>query len=256
MKNWILLTLGLTLCLLACRSSEVQFPEGTSLEVQKVLTKSFISAGGLQNFRNIDSVIYQKRTKLYLKDGSLESEVDQHHAYDLFPSVSGTITWEDSIGRHKIIYSDQEAYRSLNGRKIENSSASATQSFFSNYFVLFIPFKLLDTGTTLSYEGEKEMENGQSAQIIKAIYNPDEFDNHSTSDEWYFFVDKVNGKIVGNLVYHEPTYAFIENIRTTDEYPLRMNLYRKTWRTDKDLNKEYLRGEFWYTDYTFTKVTE
>jgi len=223
-------------------------------KVKQVLAKGLESAGGVNNYWSIDSISYKKRSVLYLPDGSIESDVNQLHKYKLQPEVSGTISWQDSTGNHQIIYSSKDAYQMLNQEKINDSGDAATKIFFSNYYVLFLPFKLMDPGATLFYEGVTTLENNVEADVIKATYNPDEYDNHSTSDEWYLYFDKADGRVLGNLVHHPPTFAFIENIRTTDQHPIRMNLYRKTWRTDKARSKEYLRGEFWYQDYNFTQV--
>ena len=113
----------------------------------------------------------------------------------------------------------------------------------------------MDQGVNLSYEGKTSIQ-GQSCDILKATYDPDTHDEHSTKDEWTFYVSEQSGYVLANLVYHPPTYAYIENIKTSDEYPLRMNLYRQTWRTDKDLNREYLRGEFWYSDYMMSSMAK
>ncbi len=224
------------------------------LMVKDVLQKGMSSAGGIENYLSIDSVVYRKRTVLYLEDGQIESELDQLHRYKLQPEVSGMITWKDSINSHGVYYSQHESYKTMNGVKIEDSSESAKQSFYSSYYVLFLPFKLMDAGVSLSHEGVTELGAGKKADVIKATYNPQEHGNHSTSDEWFFYFDKEDGRVLANLVHHPPTYAFIENTETTETFPLRMNLYRQTWRTDKDRNKKYLRGEFWYNDYKFTSI--
>lgn len=223
------------------------------LEVKRVLEKGFAASGGLDTYGNIDSIVFQKKTILYLQDGAIESEVIQEHRYSISPSLSGEITWQDSIGDHKLVFEDDQGQKYVNGKLLPTESEKAKKSFFSNYYVLLLPFKLLDEGTQLSYDGKKKLPGGGTADVIKATYDPGSNKNHSTSDDWYLFFDEKSGHVLGNLVYHAPTYAFIENKNTTDEHPLRMNLYRQTWRTDKELNKEYLRGEFWYSNYHFTK---
>lgn len=221
--------------------------------VKSILQKAFDSAGGLETYLDLDSVVFDKRTILYLSDGKIESEVQQHHKYGLQPSASGRISWTDSLGRHEVVHGPNGSYKSLNEEKIEDSSASAKSVFMSNYYVLFLPFKLLDPGTILSYEGVTSID-GHEVDIVKATYAPAVHENHSTSDDWYLFFSKSDGRVVANLVYHEPTYAFIENNEWTDKYPLRMNVYRQTWRTDFERNKEYLRGEFWYNNYRFKSL--
>ncbi len=238
----------------ACKQSSVidHLAHITDTEVKSQLMTACESAGGLDNYLSIDSITYDKRSVLYLPDGGVESEVRQHHAYKLSPELSGVITWSDSIGDHSIVYNQTAPYKTLNGEKILNSTKSARESFMSSYYVLFLPFKLIDPGVNLSYEGTTDIDD-KKADILKASYAPATHANHSTDDEWSFFINQADGSVLSNLVYHPPTYAYIENTEYTDDYPLRMNTYRQTWRTDKNRNKEYLRGEFWYSNYNFTK---
>ena len=241
-------------CLSSCKkSSAVDYLAHISdNEVKSKLSAACASAGGLENYMSIDSITYDKRSVLYLPDGGVESEVRQHHAYKVNPVLSGVITWSDSIGDHSIVYNQSAPYKTLNGEKIPNSAKSAKESFMSSYYVLFLPFKLIDPGVNLSYEGATDID-GIKADILKVSSTPEAHANHSKDDEWRFFINQTDGSVLSNLVYHPPTYAYIENTEYTDEYPLRMNTYRQTWRTDKNRNKEYLRGEFWYSNYHFTK---
>jgi hypothetical protein len=222
-------------------------------QIKELIKYTCEASGGIVTYQNLDSVHYTKKTILYLSDGSVESEVIQEHRYELHPHTSGSITWSDSLGDHKVYYSQEEAYKMKDGVRLPGSEASAKSTFMSSYYVLFIPYKLMDPGVNLTYEGLDQI-NDRSVHVLKATYDPKAHDNHSTSDDWYYFIDEEEGYISANLVYHAPTYAYIENIKTTDAHPLRMNEYRRTWRTDKKRNKEYLRGEFWYSDYRFTLI--
>lgn len=255
--SWFcILTITLGLIVTSCK---VESPDPLNhiddQEVKRVLNKAYESAGGFDTYANMDSIIFNKKTVLYLADGSIESSVDQRHAYSLHPTPSGTISWSDSIGDRTIRFGPKGAFKTLNGKQVPDSEKSATSSFFSNYYVLFLPFKFVDPGVTLSYEGTTTIDK-RKADIVKAVYAPEVYDNHSTSDEWWLFFDQEDGKVISNLVYHEPTYAYIENTESTEQYPLRMNLFRQTWRTDHDRNKEYLRGEFWYSNYKFTSILD
>ena len=220
-------------------------------DVQRVLSKAIDAHGGWEILNRIERLSFTKKTILYLQDDSIESAVEQRQEFQFYPELEGKITWQDSLGEHLIFYSENDSYVSLNGNKVPNSTDRARTTFFSNYFVLLLPFKFADPGTTLSYEGKLTLAPGKEVEVLKASYAPEKFENHSTSDVWYLHIDPETGFVVSNLVYHAPTYAYIQNLETTEEFPLRMNQYRQTWRTDKSLEKEYLRGEFWYTNYKF-----
>jgi hypothetical protein len=112
-----------------------------------------------------------------------------------------------------------------------------------------MPFKLLDPGTRIAHEGIDTLDNGRIVDVIKAIYDPGENENHSTQDVWWYYFDRENGSYLASMVYHEPTYAYIENNRITDEHEIRFNTYRESYRTDSLKNKQSLRGVFHYSDF-------
>jgi hypothetical protein len=146
-----------------------------------------------------------------------------------------------------------QANKTVNG--VIETSEAAYQSFMSAYYVLLMPFKLLDPGTHLSYIGESVL-NEQTAQILKATYDPSTKENHSTADEWYFFFEPTTGRYIASAVYHAPTYALIENNEQENVSGIVFNTYRKSWRVDSLFNKEYLRGEFWYSDFQVSFIDE
>ena len=218
-------------------------------QVRTVLERAIGVSGGWENYQSIDSIIYKKKTILYHQDGTIESELAQEHKYQLSPAISGDIYWADSIGSHHIRYDGKSSYKSLNGQVLNGQGESAKSAFMSAYYVLFIPFKLMDEGVVLAYEGVETVINGETCDVIKATYAPDEHQNHSTADVWYYYFDTETGRYVSSMVYHAPTYAYISNDQTTSEQAIIFNTYRKSYRTDAERNIEYLRGEFWYSDY-------
>ena len=114
-----------------------------------------------------------------------------------------------------------------------------------------MPFKLSDEYVQLSYLGEEQISD-HDVDVIKAVYSPAEHDSHSTNDTWWYYFDSATGAYVASMVYHEPTFALIENTRQNIDLPLVMNTYRVSHRVDGDGNKEYVRGEFFYEDYEMT----
>ena len=219
-------------------------------EVKRVLQAACDAHGGMDQYHMVDSVIYEKRSVLYLPDGGVESDVTQHHAYQLYPTLTGKISWQDSLGAHVINYSEEDPHRTLDGKRTDHTPDAVAKSFMGSYFVLFIPYKMADPQVDLRYEGVTTIDDIEH-DILAAHYAPEQHANHSTDDVWRLYASKKDGSIVSNLVHHPPTFAYIENKEYNDDHPLRMNTFRQTWRTDKGRSKEYLRGEFWYWDYRF-----
>ncbi len=218
-------------------------------EVRRVLSKAYDAAGTMEKFQNLESISYKKRSILFLPDGSTESDVTQFHEYNMAPELSATIFWMKDGQRHSIKYDHGVGKKYIDGELVTGSENSATKAFFSAHYVLFMPFKLADEHVQLSYEGKDQLRSGQQVDVIKAIYQPTSHDNHSTDDTWWYYFDADSGAYAGSMVYHAPTYAYIENTAKNEKLPLIMNTYRKSFRADKDRKIEYLRGEFFYEDY-------
>lgn len=217
---------------------------------RSILLGAIEKAGGWQNYASLKAIKYVKRAVLYHEDGSVESDFIQRHDYVLHPSVSGRISWKEGDDRMAIVYGSAEAYSSVGGIIDSASTESAARAFLSNYYVLFMPFKLADEGVELSYTGKVTLDSGVQANVIKAQYAPAEHDNHSTSDVWWYYFDGGDDSYLASMVHHPPTYAWIDNNRTTgDSLPLRLNTYRKSYRCDSTGNRIFLRGEFWYSDF-------
>jgi len=238
------------------KNQEIPFAHISDDNVVRILNSAFKAAGGLEDYRNMKSISYEKRSVLFLADGGIESDVTQQHKYTLQPHLTGEITWQSDGKSNRIYYSPQAIYKEENGVRIPNSEESAQKSFFSATYVLFIPFKLLDPGAQLTYQGRDTLDSGKIADVIHAEYDAAKHDNHSTSEIWWYYFDATDGSHLSSLVYHPPTYAYIENDVITDEHEIRFNVYRKTFRTDAYRNKEYLRGEFYYSNYVINEATE
>ncbi|MDX1406798.1 MAG: hypothetical protein R3330_01660, partial [Saprospiraceae bacterium] len=97
--------------------------------------------------------------------------------------------------------------------------------------------------------GIDTLDSGRPVDVIKAEYDPGTQDNHSTSDVWWYFFDRDGGSHLASMVYHPPTYALIENTTMTDAHPIRFNVYRRSYRCDSTRVKQFLRGEFYYSDF-------
>ena len=217
-------------------------------DVTRILTRAFEKAGGLDKYRHLNTISYTKRSILYDSDGEIESDVTQSHDYRLLPDLEGTIQWQDNGIEHEVQYRDKEGYQYIDG-VLKGVGEFAAKSFLSAYYVLFMPFKLADPGVILTYEGEVTLDSGARADVIKAVYEPESNANHSTSDTWWFYFDLTHGDYLASMVHHPPTYALIENTTKSRDGRLVLNSYRRSFRVDDKMEKQFLRGEFYYSDF-------
>ena len=215
-------------------------------EVAAVLKKGIDWAGGMDRWQELTSIVYDKHSVLLLEDSTIENETFQKHSYVMQPTFSADISWTKDSVQHQIQMNER-------ARKIENDSvvgegAKVAQSVYSSLYVLGMPWKLLDGGVHLKLE-EDVVIKGEKAFTIKAEYSPAENENHSTSDVWWYYFRKTDGAFMGCLVYHAPTFAYIENLEFHNVEGMKFHKHRKSYRSDENRNIQFLRAEFWYEDY-------
>ena len=215
----------------------------------QVVENAIDSAGTLEKWKSIASLAYTKTTRLFLENGQIESETTQRHHYVFRPKKSIKIAWVVHKDSFLIIHTNSISQKFKNDSLIEQGD-NVKSSVNSSLYVVGMPFKLLDKGTVLTYEGLKSLNATDTVHTIKATYEPKKYLNHATKDVWWYHFDKNNGAFLSSMVYHEPTYALIENESVIKKDGLIFPERRKSYRCNKFGEKRFLRGEFWYKDYS------
>ena len=218
-------------------------------QVKNVLEKAIARSGGWGNYKSIDSVFYKKRTVLLDSLGNVESDEVQFHKYQLNPYLGMSISWEKNREKHEIVYKENNAKKLVNNQLVEADSAALVRTCMSAYYVLFMPFKLLDAGVLLSYKGIAQLPNGKEVHVIAADYDQDENKNHSTKDNWEYYFDKNTCDFVANMVDHGDYFALVYNEEYIVEDGLRFNAFRPSFRVNADRSHLWKRGEFFYSDF-------
>lgn len=224
-------------------------------EVRDILRSAIDKAGGIETWRNLKEIRYRKHSILYLSDSSIESEVIQEHVYNMSPEFAADITWESEGESHLLRYTKDLTQKFVNDTLQDANEESLRQSVMSAIYVLGMPFKLLDPGVQLTYKGETDVD-GTRAHAIEARYSSEDNDNHSTDDLWWYYFDVRDYAFIGALVYHAPTYALIRNLKFDESTAIKFHAHRKSYRTDSLRNKEYLRAQFWYSDYQIRQLDD
>ncbi|MDW3197526.1 MAG: hypothetical protein R8G66_34490 [Cytophagales bacterium] len=217
-------------------------------KIRAILKEAIDVSGTIDVWRDLKEIRYQKHSVLYLSDGSEESNVIQQHIYRMSPEFEADISWERDGDRHFLQYTSQATKKFVNDTLQEANEEALSQSVMSAIYVLGMPFKLLDEGVKLTYEGTTNFE-GFQAHAIEARYSSDENENHSTDDLWWYYFDAENTNFLGAMVYHAPTYALIRNLEFDQSTSIKFHKHRKSYRTDSSRNIEYLRAQFWYDNY-------
>ncbi|MEO1257739.1 MAG: hypothetical protein AAFZ15_03050 [Bacteroidota bacterium] len=240
------------LFLFACKNNETQpspFAHVKDGKVKDILEKSIARAGGWENYQKMDSIIYKKRTVLYDINGEMESDITQFHAYQLKPYLAMSISWEKEGDQHEIIYKKNKARKLINKKIAEADEEALKKTCMAAYYVLFMPFKLMDPGVELSYKGAVSLPHSKNVYAVAANYDTGKNTNHSTNDQWEYYFDKSNYDFTANMVDHGDYFALIYNSEFVEAGGLRFNAYRPSYRVDNERQHLWQRGEFFYSDF-------
>lgn len=225
----------------------------TDEEKAKVIVSNSIKAhGGMKAYDNLNSISFIKRTKLYRADGSIESDITQKQSFQLQPDFLTKIEWEKDSQKHKIFYNGIKAIKTVEGQLINDSTeiSKAENSAKAASYVFFQPFKLLKDDTILIFDGETDLNDSTDVFIVKVNYN-----NETSTDQWKYYFNE-DGLLVANSVFLSDHNSLIENLEYQKASGLIFNKYRKSYRIDTLLNKQYLRAEYWYDDLKFESAKD
>lgn len=220
------------------------------IELRHTLQKAFDRMGGIQQWEQLQSLRFRKKTILYLANGEIEKRSNQQHYYQYQPTANIQISWKEGQADHLIEmkentltkYIDQQIDAAAKTSSLKNNVLAAT-------FVMGIPFKIMDEGTKLTYEGIQTLNNGKKAHIVKATYDPSNFKHHTKSDIWWHYFEEDTYEQLGYAVQLEDHSSYIENLSFQQVGGFLFTTERKSWRVNEKGEKLYLRAEYEYADF-------
>jgi len=208
--------------------------------LQAVL-KSIEKSGGLTEWNKVDTLSFRKKSVLYLKDGTVESSSEQYQEFVLGTDLQVKLLWLDSTkkkmlydGTKTLVYEDQEVIDTVEGMNATVASA---------FYVISKPFNLPADRTFLQDVGPTIIAD-DSLQTIMVDYPSAD----KGKDKWWFYFTEKHG-FWGSKVFHSPTYALIVNTKMDTSTGFSLPSYRRSFRIDSLNNIEFVRAEFWYSDY-------
>ena len=212
-----------------------------------IVQQSIEKHGGWDSWQNLKSISYSKTIILFDSAGMVESKVTQKHNYKLIPELKGTIEWVIDADTMLIKYSEDEAQKFINGKPDPDpeSAILAKNSFFSAFYVLFQPFKLMDEGTQLNFIGADTLENNLKVNIVQPVYKG----ATSEDDRWWYYFDEQTNLLAANMVNHGTTFSLIVNLEYDSTTTITFNAHRKSFFVDSLRNVNYLKAEYFYEDY-------
>ena len=248
MTRLFILALNCSL-LIGCASTKASLDPYAHIADKKVvaiLKQSFATLGGLENWQNKKELHYQKLTRNLKESGETESEVFQSHDYYYGDQASINISWiEDDDEAHKIKSVANQAIKYFDDIQDRTADqATLNNSITVSLFVINVPFKMIDKGVELSYEGKETLEDGQEVDVIKAVYNADDNPHHTKSDLWWYYFDTKDARMVGYFIFHDGHFSYIKNLDYTTVSGFLLPTKRGSYLVDE--NRQILRKKVDY----------
>ncbi len=214
------------------------------MEPIDIINKSVLAHGGLEQWKELKSLSFTKKTTVYHEDGSLGKESLQNQEFVFSKSFSGRIyAVLDSILYH---YQDGNIYvqRLDSSFQLSGEELKSKQSLFkSALYVTSQPFQLLESGATFERKSDTVF-SVKKAFAIRIHYPGDS----STSDQWTYYFDQASYRVVACKVRHNDRVSIIENTSYDMSTPFVFNATRKS--TIMDWGKpKFVIAEYEYSNY-------
>jgi hypothetical protein len=223
-------------------------------KVRTLLKKTFKKTGGLENWTNKKSIKFKKYFALFDSLGNTEMSVNQIHEYNSSPNKAINIRWTKENKNHFLQSKNGKITKTINDQPDPTPNpTSLKNTVLSSTFVVNIPFNLLDEGIVLEHQGIDTLNDGAVVEVLRADFNPEAHNNHSTKDTWWYYFDKKEHHLVGYLVKHADHISYVKNLSFTEVDGFTFPVKRKSWRVTKDREILYLRAEYEYSDYEIEK---
>lgn len=224
--------------------------QGELVDTDTIVKRAYAAHGGKAVWNSISELRYEKESVVYNADGSTRFQSLQQHHYIMKPQFSAVVDWQLDGEEHKIEYTDVGATKWVDGVNVNGSTIqqSSAESVNAARYTVSQPFKLTDPGVKLSYEGVDTLEEGEQVHVIKASYST-ENENHTKSDEWWYYFDVNTYLCLATMVHHGDTYSYIKNLEYDHTTDIVFNYHRKGYAVDSTRKVLYHQSEYYYRNY-------
>ena len=199
-----------------------------------ILEDAIVSTGVLSDQ---DSLHFEKKTSLFLADGSLEKTQIELHGFHSKPfwyqierlSTPSQQTFEMRVNR--IFTSDENNYSEAQIKAFETA-------VYTSRFVLYQPHVFKDEKANIIRLKDSVFFDQKCYQLQIV------FDDNS-NDIWKLFINKNSGLVEGYDLMHNGKKSIIHNEKMTQSKGVWVPSKRSSYMFDQD--KAFVRAKYWYT---------
>lgn len=244
------LPIYITLCVIALASCRPAEPAPLSHiadpQVRHILHCALEAAGGLDDFGQLDTLAYTKRSILLDSNGHVLSDQTEFHLLTFTPPSLTSIRWVHGGDAYHLDVAGESVSYTVNGTPpLAADTAALLRKVASARYTALMPFLLADETARLTYEGLDTLPDGSICHAVSAAY--------SEGEPWVYFFEKNDCRYHAAWVDHGGYGALVVNDSSDVIGGLRWNLRRTTWRTGADKRPLWKRAQFFYTNFTVRK---
>jgi len=184
----------------------------------EVVMKAIERAGGWNSWKNKENFSFYKNITHLDSLGNEEKSVRQHHTYQLKGGFKARMEWSIGEDDFLVINNGEQAKKYKNGVELTDlqSKNEAWNSSYGSHYVIGMPYKLTDPGTTLTYEGIDSTILDLPVHSLRVEYAKGA-GSTGGMHLWYYYFDVENYDLVANYLdygegYSFTTYEVFENV--------------------------------------------
>lgn len=202
-------------------------------------------SGGKIPWDTLKKISFTKKFQLLDSTGHVEIDRSELHAYDFSRDNERLIQWKADNLIYNLVQRNEVLYQNKNGQLDSTVTAQALQNKLNAAtFVLGLPFTLDTPDATLSYEGVQTFEDAK-AHSLKVTFN-------GSNDKWYLYYSEKALDWLGYWVHTSDHFSLVINESMTVVEGFTLSRKRKSYRTNAQKEKLYLRATYSYENYQIT----
>lgn len=209
---------------------------------QAFLDRVMKASGGQENYNNIQRITFTKDFNLYTQDASVALSRSELHSYNYSTGTHRTIRWRQDSTTYNLLQRDTSLFQTQNGHIDTTITKTQLQAKLNAAtFVLGLPYTLDQKGSTKKYLGITHFEKKEAHELEVTFAH--------SQDVWRLYYSLHTLDWLGYWVQTSDHYSLVINEEMIAIKGFKLPRNRKSYRTDAQKKKRYLRANYLYDNY-------
>ncbi len=208
----------------------------------EILERAYKQAGGLDNWRKKSLLDFTKDQTLYESNGHRESRSVKQYRIHSGTSQEIQVKWDEEDSNYHVIFVDNVLSVYKNNLLDKESEVETKASLTAAEYVASLPFKIADDGNETQYSGIDSSLFERHCYVVRMAHR-------DSQDIWWHYFDVEDYKHYGYKVRHLDHISLVKNLTFVNAGKFTMPQRRKSYRVDGSGKIQYLRADYFYSNY-------